>query len=194
MHFFNYVDFVAVFSDLGRNPTVLSVEDGVVRVCRGNGSILHLSIAAFPEKLLKHVAANMWQVALQVNKICMITTYISNKVVIVNIYILFNVMAYVMFQLCRTVEDETLWACLAVLAWQNHQLAVAEEAFALIHQYHQVCYIQQLMVSVTCNLNYKSLVTTCVLFSYYLCIIFYLHDVNNNKYIGRYKNDTYLPT
>ncbi|KAF9804241.1 hypothetical protein SFRURICE_020669 [Spodoptera frugiperda] len=77
----------------------------------GNGSILHLSIAAFPEKLLKHVVANMWQAALQ---------------------------------LCRTVEDETLWACLAVLAWQHHQLPVAEEAFALIRQYHQVCYIQHL--------------------------------------------------
>ncbi|CAH2212595.1 jg7864, partial [Pararge aegeria aegeria] len=48
------------------------------------------------------------------------------------------------FQLCRTVEDETLWACLAVLAWQHNQLAVAEEAFALIHQYYQVCYIQHL--------------------------------------------------
>ncbi|KAH9642795.1 hypothetical protein HF086_010448 [Spodoptera exigua] len=46
--------------------------------------------------------------------------------------------------LCRTVEDETLWACLAVLAWQHNQLAVAEEAFALIRQYHQVCYIQHL--------------------------------------------------
>lgn len=58
---------MSVFSDLGRNPSVLSVEDGVARICRGNGSILHLSIAAFPEKLLKHVATNMWQVALQVN-------------------------------------------------------------------------------------------------------------------------------
>ncbi|KAF9413201.1 hypothetical protein HW555_008481 [Spodoptera exigua] len=98
-------------TDLGRNPTILSVEDGVAHICRGNGSILHLSIAAFPEKLLKHVVANMWQAALQ---------------------------------LCRTVEDETLWACLAVLAWQHNQLAVAEEAFALIRQYHQVCYIQHL--------------------------------------------------
>lgn len=59
---------LSLFSDLGRNPSVLSVEDGVARVCRGNGSILHLSIAVFPEKLLKHVATNLWQVALQVNK------------------------------------------------------------------------------------------------------------------------------
>ncbi|XP_061707628.1 intraflagellar transport protein 80 homolog [Cydia pomonella] len=98
-------------SDLGRNPTVMSVEDGVARICRGNGSLLHVSLATFPEKLLKHVAANMWQAALQ---------------------------------LCRTVEDDTLWACLAVLAWQHHQLSVAEEAFSLIRQYHQVCYIQHL--------------------------------------------------
>ncbi|KAG6457329.1 hypothetical protein O3G_MSEX010242 [Manduca sexta] len=102
-------------TDLGRNPTVLSVEDGVVRICRGNGSVLHLSIAVFPEKLLKHIASNRWQAALQ---------------------------------LCRTVEDETLWACLAVLAWQYNQLEVAEEAFALIHQYHQVCYIQHLRSNV----------------------------------------------
>ncbi|XP_063359007.1 intraflagellar transport protein 80 homolog [Cydia amplana] len=98
-------------TDLGRNPTVMSVEDGVARICRGNGSLLHVSLATFPEKLLKHVAANMWQAALQ---------------------------------LCRTVEDDTLWACLAVLAWQHHQLSVAEEAFSLIKQYHQVCYIQHL--------------------------------------------------
>nr|XP_026488740.1 intraflagellar transport protein 80 homolog [Vanessa tameamea] len=102
-------------SDLGRNPSIVSVEDGVVCICRGNGSLLHVSLAAFPEKLLKHVAGNMWQEALQ---------------------------------LCRTVEDETLWACLAVLAWQYNQLAVAEEAFALIHQYYQVCYIQHLRSSI----------------------------------------------
>lgn len=47
----------------------MSVEDGVVKICRGNGSILHLSIAAFPEKLLKHVAGSMWQDALQVTLI-----------------------------------------------------------------------------------------------------------------------------
>ncbi|CAH0726156.1 unnamed protein product, partial [Brenthis ino] len=100
-------------SDLGRNPSIVSIVDGIVCICRGNGSLLHLSLAPFPEKLLKHVASNMWQEALQ---------------------------------LCRTVEDETLWACLAVLAWQYNQLAVAEEAFALIHQYYQVCYIQHLRV------------------------------------------------
>lgn len=98
-------------SDLGRNPSFMSMEDGIAHICRGNGSILHLSLAPFPEKLLKHVAAHLWQTALQ---------------------------------LCRTVEDETLWACLAVTAWQNHQLAVAEEAFGLIHQYHQVSYIQHI--------------------------------------------------
>lgn len=52
---------------MGRNPTVSAIEDGVARVCRGNGSLLHISIAAFPEKLLKHIAANMWQAALQVS-------------------------------------------------------------------------------------------------------------------------------
>ncbi|XP_045512280.1 intraflagellar transport protein 80 homolog isoform X4 [Pieris brassicae] len=98
-------------SDLGRNPSIMNIEDGVVCVRRGNGSLLRISLASFPEKLLKHIAANMWDDALQ---------------------------------LCRTVEDETLWACLAVLAWQYNQLPVAEEAFALIHQYHQVYYIQHL--------------------------------------------------
>ncbi|XP_028034172.1 intraflagellar transport protein 80 homolog [Bombyx mandarina] len=102
-------------TDLGRNPCILSEEDGIVRICKGNGSVVHISIAAFQEKLLKYVSTNMWQAALQ---------------------------------LCRTVEDETLWACLAVLAWQHHQLPVAEEAFALIRQYHQVCYIQHLRSNV----------------------------------------------
>lgn len=61
-------------------------------------------------------------------------------------------------QLCRTVEDETLWACLAVLAWQHRQLAVAEEAFALIRQYHQVSYIQYLRVSKFYQHRYHSAV------------------------------------
>lgn len=54
-------------SDLGRNPSILSIVDGIVCICRGNGSLLHLSLAPFQEKLLKHVASNMWQEALQVN-------------------------------------------------------------------------------------------------------------------------------
>ncbi|KAG7311155.1 hypothetical protein JYU34_002142 [Plutella xylostella] len=101
-------------ADLGRNPTLINVEEGVAHICRGNGSLMHVSLVPFPEKLLKHIAAGMWSDALQ---------------------------------LCRTVEDETLWACLAVLSWQHHQLAVAEEAFTLIRQYHQVCYIQHLRSS-----------------------------------------------
>lgn len=55
------------FSDLGRNPSIMNIEDGVVCVCRGNGSLLRLSLASFPEKLLKHIAANMWDAALQVS-------------------------------------------------------------------------------------------------------------------------------
>ncbi|CAG9784086.1 unnamed protein product [Diatraea saccharalis] len=121
-------------SDLGRNPTLVCVEEGVARVCRGNGSILHVSVAVFPEKLLKHVAANMWQPALQLK---FWHQKKQNPQPIQHLYSIF-------LQLCRTVEDETLWACLAVLAWQQRQLEVAEEAFALIHQYHQVCYIQHL--------------------------------------------------
>lgn len=58
--------FFFCYSELGRNPTIVCVEEGVAKICRGNGSILHVSLAAFPEKLLKHVAANMWQAALQV--------------------------------------------------------------------------------------------------------------------------------
>ncbi|CAK1544237.1 unnamed protein product [Leptosia nina] len=98
-------------TDLGRNPSIASIEEGVVCICRGNGSLVRVSLAIFPEKLLKHIEGNVWDAALQ---------------------------------LCRTVEDEALWACLAVLAWQHNQLAIAEEAFALIHQYHQVFYIQHL--------------------------------------------------
>ncbi|GBP81979.1 Intraflagellar transport protein 80 homolog [Eumeta japonica] len=100
-------------SDLGRNPILQSVYEGIVHICKGNGSLLHVSLVAFQEKMLKHVAANRWEAAVQ---------------------------------LCRTVEDDNLWACLAVLAWQHRQLAVAEEAFALIRQYHQVSYIQHLRV------------------------------------------------
>lgn len=43
------------------------VEEGVVRVRRGNGALLRVALADFPEKLLKHVAANLWPAALQVS-------------------------------------------------------------------------------------------------------------------------------
>ncbi|XP_077295426.1 intraflagellar transport protein Oseg5 [Arctopsyche grandis] len=47
-------------------------------------------------------------------------------------------------KLCRIIKDDTLWACLAALSWESKELAVAEEAFAIIKQPHQVEYIQQL--------------------------------------------------
>lgn len=50
-------------------------------------------------------------------------------------------------QLCRNVENDTLWACLAVLSWQNHQFEVAEEAFARINLFYQASYIRHVRVS-----------------------------------------------
>lgn len=55
-------------SELGRSPSVRGVQAGVLRVRRGNGSLLHVALADFPEKLLKHVAANQWPAALQVSQ------------------------------------------------------------------------------------------------------------------------------
>ncbi|XP_041968776.1 intraflagellar transport protein 80 homolog isoform X2 [Aricia agestis] len=101
--------------DPGRNPALISIDEGIAVICRGNGSLFHISLAVLPEKLLKHLSVNQWQEALQ---------------------------------LCRTVEDETLWACLAILAWQYNQLQVAEEAFCSIRQYYQVSYIQHLRSSI----------------------------------------------
>lgn len=54
------------YRDLGRNPSIISIEDGIAHICRGNGSRLDVSLVPFPEKLLKHVAAGMWQSAVKV--------------------------------------------------------------------------------------------------------------------------------
>lgn len=42
--------------------------EGVVSVCRGDGSLVHVPLAEFAGKLLKLVAANLWPDALQVIK------------------------------------------------------------------------------------------------------------------------------
>lgn len=44
----------------------MSVVEGVVSICRGDGSLVHVPLAEFAGKLLKIVATNMWQDALQV--------------------------------------------------------------------------------------------------------------------------------
>lgn len=48
--------------------------------------------------------------------------------------------------LCRTIDETTLWACLAVMATQSASdaLDIAEEAYAAINQYDKVLYIQHL--------------------------------------------------
>lgn len=70
MHIIPYLlQILTLFRDLGRNPTILSVEDGVAHICRGNGSLIHVSLVPFPDKLLKHVAGGMWPAALQVRLI-----------------------------------------------------------------------------------------------------------------------------
>lgn len=46
--------------------------------------------------------------------------------------------------LCRTVNDETVWACLAVLATQSNTetLDIAEESYGNINHYEKVLYLQ----------------------------------------------------
>lgn len=50
--------------------------------------------------------------------------------------------------LCRSIDETPLWACLAGLACQtnNELLDVAEEAFAEIGQYDKVLFIQHVKV------------------------------------------------
>lgn len=50
--------------------------------------------------------------------------------------------------LCRTVNDETVWACLAVLATQlnSETLDIAEEAYANINHHEKVLYLQYIKV------------------------------------------------
>lgn len=50
--------------------------------------------------------------------------------------------------LCRTINEVALWACLAILATQSNAdtLDIAEESYAAINQYDKVFYIQHLKV------------------------------------------------
>lgn len=50
--------------------------------------------------------------------------------------------------MCRTTNEPTLWACLAILATQSNAdtLDIAEESYAAIDQYDKVFYIQYLKV------------------------------------------------
>lgn len=52
--------------------------------------------------------------------------------------------------LCRTVNEETVWACLAVLATQHNSetLDIAEEAYANINHHEKVLYLQYIKVNV----------------------------------------------
>uniref|UniRef100_T1HYQ8 WD_REPEATS_REGION domain-containing protein n=1 Tax=Rhodnius prolixus TaxID=13249 RepID=T1HYQ8_RHOPR len=47
-------------------------------------------------------------------------------------------------RLCRMVKDDTLWACLAVMATQAKDLETSEAAFAAINQYDKVLYLQHI--------------------------------------------------
>lgn len=49
--------------------------------------------------------------------------------------------------LCRIAQNEILWTCMAVLATENKQLIVAEEAYAAIERYDKVDYIKSIQVN-----------------------------------------------
>lgn len=50
--------------------------------------------------------------------------------------------------LCRTINNDTAWACLAVLATQSNSetLDIAEEAYANINHHEKVLYLQYIKV------------------------------------------------
>lgn len=50
--------------------------------------------------------------------------------------------------LCRTINNETSWACLAVFATQANSdtLDIAEEAYANINHHEKVFYLQHIKV------------------------------------------------
>lgn len=53
--------------------------------------------------------------------------------------------------LCRSINNEMAWACLAVLSTQStaETIDIAEEAFANINHYEKVYYIQYIKVNYT---------------------------------------------
>lgn len=46
--------------------------------------------------------------------------------------------------LCRIVQNELLWTCLAIGASEKNEISAAEEAYSAIERYEEVEYIQRL--------------------------------------------------
>ncbi|KAK0160104.1 hypothetical protein PV328_007545 [Microctonus aethiopoides] len=98
-------------SEFGKQPSIVSVQNGMVTVRRGDGALISVSFYTFFTTLHQHIMNNKWQDALS---------------------------------LCRIAQNEILWTCMAVLATENKQLVVAEEAYAAIERYDKVDYIKSI--------------------------------------------------
>lgn len=73
--------------------------------------------------------------------------------------------------ICRTVNNEITWTCLAVLATQpnSETLDIAEEAFANINHHEKVLYIQYIKVFTSIHENSKLILSS--FFTYPECPI-----------------------
>ncbi|XP_020293315.1 intraflagellar transport protein 80 homolog isoform X2 [Pseudomyrmex gracilis] len=89
-------------SEFGKQPSIVSVRNGIVMVRRGDGAVVASSFYNLFTRLHEHISNKGLKEALS---------------------------------LCRVAQNETLWTCMAVIATDNRDLHVAEEAYAAINRY-----------------------------------------------------------
>ncbi|XP_014608812.1 PREDICTED: intraflagellar transport protein 80 homolog [Polistes canadensis] len=96
-------------SEFGKQPTIISVYNGMVNVRRGDGALVSSQFYTFFTSLHQLILHKKWKESLS---------------------------------LCRIAQNEILWTCMAIMATDNKELNVAEEAYAAIRRYDKVHYVR----------------------------------------------------
>ncbi|KAL2750901.1 intraflagellar transport protein 80 isoform X1 [Vespula maculifrons] len=98
-------------SEFGKQPTIISVYNGMVNVRRGDGALVSSQFYTFFTSLHQLILQKKWKESLS---------------------------------LCRIAQNEILWTCMAIMATDNKELNVAEEAYAAIRRYDKVDYVRHI--------------------------------------------------
>ncbi|KAI4494196.1 hypothetical protein M0802_009065 [Mischocyttarus mexicanus] len=100
---------LSVWFEFGKQPTIISVYNGMVNIRRGDGALVSSQFYTFFTSLHQLILHKKWKESLS---------------------------------LCRIAQNEILWTCMAIMATDNKELNVAEEAYAAIRRYDKVDYVR----------------------------------------------------
>lgn len=141
------------FSEFGHRPTVSSFVDNHIALRRSDGALVSVGISPYVAILHEFSASSSWKEALRLCRMVKVSIeekascwlkYIFTRNIVVEKYF---------FKKLNVSKDDTLWACLAVMATQAKDLETSEAAFAAINQYDKVLYLQHIKVNQLINYN-----------------------------------------